>query len=79
MEVHTSGSKVLIATSGGVIAMALQKVLNFPDEHVISTNWMIHNSSVTRVRYGNDKVSLTQFNSLPHLEMKGMKHLITYR
>ncbi|MDG2140173.1 MAG: histidine phosphatase family protein [Gammaproteobacteria bacterium] len=79
MEKHTSGSRVLISTSGGVIAMALQKVLNFSDEHVISTNWMIHNSSVTRVRYGNDKVSLTQFNSLPHLEMKGMKHLITYR
>ncbi len=79
MEAHTSGSKVLISTSGGVIAMALQKVLNFPDEHVISTNWMIHNSSVTRVRYGNDKVSLTQFNSLPHMEMKDIKHLITYR
>ena len=79
MEKHTSGSKVLISTSGGVIAMALQKVLDFSDERVISINWMIHNSSVTRVRYGNDKVSLTQFNSLPHLEMKGMKHLITYR
>jgi len=40
---------------------------------------MVHNSSVTRVRYGNGKISLTQFNSLPHLEKKGMQHLVTYR
>ena len=74
-----NGSRTLISTSGGVIAMALQRVLGFPDEQVIATNWMVHNSSVTRVRYGNGKISLTQFNSLPHLEKKGMQHLVTYR
>ena len=79
MGKHTGGSRTLISTSGGVIAMALQRVLNFPDERVISTNWMIQNSSVTRVRYGNDKISLMQFNGLPHLGSKGMKHLVTYR
>lgn len=76
---HTSGSRVLVSTSGGVIAMALQRVLNFPDPQVIETNWMVHNSSVTRVRYGGGRVSMTQFNSLPHLEQEGMQHLITYR
>jgi broad specificity phosphatase PhoE len=79
MARHTGGSRVLISTSGGVIAMALQRVLGFPDEQVIATNWMVHNSSVTRVRYGNGKLSLTQFNSLPHLEKEGMQHLVTYR
>ena len=59
--------------------MALQRVLQFPDEKVISTNWMVHNSSVTRFKYGNGKVSLTQFNSLPHLEKNEFKHMITYR
>ena len=76
---HRSGSRILVSTSGGVIAMALQRVLNFSDERVISTNWMVHNSSVTRVRYGNDKISLMQFNSLPHLASIDMKHLVTYR
>ncbi len=79
MQKHTGGSRVLISTSGGVIAMALQRVLQFPDEQVITTNWMVHNSSVTRVRYGNGKISLTQFNSLPHLERDGLQHMITYR
>ena len=79
MSRHSSGSRTLISTSGGVIATALQRVLKFPDEQVIQTNWMVHNSSVTRIRYGNGKMSVTQFNSLPHLERKGMTDLITYR
>tara|TARA_B100000900_G_scaffold386085_1_gene376262 strand:+ start:174 stop:881 length:708 start_codon:yes stop_codon:yes gene_type:complete len=79
MEAHTGGSRVLVSTSGGVIATALQLVLGFSDQQVIATNWMVHNSSVTKVRYGGGRVSLTQFNSLPHLERRGRHHLITYR
>jgi broad specificity phosphatase PhoE len=79
MQRHSGGSRVLISTSGGVIAMALQRVLQFPDEQVITTNWMVQNSSVTRIKYGNGKVSLVQFNSLAHLEKEGMGHMITYR
>ena len=76
---HSGGSRVLISTSGGVIAMALQRVLQFPDDQVIKTNWMVNNSSVTRIRYGDGKISLSQFNSLPHLEKDGMQELVTYR
>lgn len=79
MERHQQGSRVLISTSGGVIAMALQRVLQFPDEHVITTNWMVHNSAVTRIRYGKDRLSLSQFNNLAHLEKDDLAHLITYR
>lgn len=79
MAQHGNGSRVLVSTSGGVIAMALQRVLQFPDAQVITTNWMVHNSSVTRIKYGNGKLSLTQFNNLPHLERPGLQHMITYR
>jgi broad specificity phosphatase PhoE len=79
MARHRSGSRVLVASSGGVIAMTLQRVLQFPDEHVISTNWMVHNSSVSRIKYGNGRVSLTQFNALPHLERSDRLELVTYR
>lgn len=79
MARHQKGSRVLISTSGGVIAMTLQRVLEMPDRHVISTNWMVHNSSVTRIKYGGGKMSLTQFNSLPHLEKVDLQQLITYR
>jgi broad specificity phosphatase PhoE len=79
MAAHPKSSRVLLATSGGVIAMALQRVLQFPDEHVISTNWMVHNSSVTRIRYSGDRLSLTQFNNLAHLEKNDLAHMVTYR
>lgn len=79
MQRHRDGSRVLISTSGGVIALALQRVLQFPDEQVISTNWMVHNSSVTRVKYGNGKLSLIQFNNIAHLERAELQHMITYR
>jgi len=79
MERHQSGSRVLIATSGGVIALALQRALGFPDEQVIATNWMVHNSSVSRIRYGNGRISLTMFNSLAHLERPDLRHMVTFR
>lgn len=79
MARHQNGSRVLISTSGGVIALALQRVLGFPDEQVIATNWMVHNSSVTRIRYGNGKISLTLFNNLAHLEKPDLRHMVTFR
>jgi len=79
MARHTGGSRILISTSGGVIALALQRALRFPDTEVIATNWMVHNSSVSRLRYGNGKISLTMFNSLAHLEKPERKHMVTFR
>ncbi|MCP5358451.1 MAG: histidine phosphatase family protein [Pseudomonadales bacterium] len=79
MARHTGGSRVLVATSGGVIALALQRVLGIPDEQTIATNWLVNNSAVTRIRYGGGRVSLSQFNSLPHLEGPALRDKITYR
>lgn len=79
MARHSGGDRVLISTSGGVIAMTLQRVLQFPDQTVISTNWVVRNSSVSRVKYEQGRVSLTQFNSLSHLERSGLQHMITYK
>ncbi len=79
MARHTGGSRVLVATSGGVIALALQRVLRHPDSAAIATNWMVHNSSVSRIRYGGGRISLMQFNALPHLDRPETQSMITYR
>ena len=76
---HCDGSNVLIATSGVVIAVSLQKVLQFSDRETINTNWMVNNSSVSRIRYGKGRFSLAQFNNLPHLERLEKQDMITYR
>lgn len=79
MQTHTRGSQVVISTSGGVIAVALQRALSLQDDQVIACNWMIHNSSVTRLVYSGDRVSMGAFNSLTHLETPELRSLITFR
>tara|TARA_R100001039_G_C1851170_1_gene111547 strand:+ start:536 stop:1243 length:708 start_codon:yes stop_codon:yes gene_type:complete len=79
MQRHKGGSRVLVSTSGGVIALALQRALQLPDNQVLATNWMVHNSSVTRLVYGRGKVSLASFNGLAHLEVPAWRDLITFR
>ncbi|MDO9478622.1 MAG: histidine phosphatase family protein [Pseudohongiella sp.] len=79
MQAHSGGARVLISTSGGVIALALQRALNLPDNQALATNWMVNNSSITRLVYGRGKVSLGCFNAVPHLETPHLKDLITFR
>lgn len=79
MQAHSGGARVLISTSGGVIALALQRALNLPDNQALATNWMVNNSSITRLVYGRGKVSLGCFNAVPHLETPQLKDLITFR
>lgn len=79
MLTHTSGSRVVVSTSGGVIAVALQRAMSLPDAQVIACNWMIHNSSVTRLVYSGDRVSMGAFNNLAHLETPQLRPLITFR
>ncbi len=79
MQTHDSGSRVLVSTSGGVIALALQHVLDLSDSQTIGINWVINNSSVTRIRYGAGRVSMSLFNGLAHLETPQHRELITYR
>jgi hypothetical protein len=39
----------------------------------------VHNASITRLIYNADKISLSMFNGLPHLDQAGRRQLITYR
>ena len=79
MADNAKGKKVVVATSGGVIALAVQSVLQIPDEQAINLNWMVYNSSVTRINYSGSRVSLSMFNSIPHLEQAHLADKITYR
>jgi broad specificity phosphatase PhoE len=79
MARHADDARVLVSTSGGVIALALQRALALPDAQVIATNWMVNNSSVTRLRHGDGQVTLSLFNGLAHLEKPGLREMITLR
>lgn len=79
MTRHRGGSRVVISTSGGVIALVLQYALELSDSQALAVNWMVNNSSVTRLVYGRERVSMSAFNSLAHLETPGGRELITFR
>jgi len=76
---NKKGRQVVVTTSGGVISLAVQSVLNIPDEHAISLNWMVFNSSITRIAFSGSRKSLSVFNAIPHLERQGFTDKITYR
>lgn len=63
-----SGARVLVVTSGGVMAAIAQQVLHAPADAAISLNLQIRNSSFCQFFFNRDAFHLASFNSDPHLD-----------
>jgi broad specificity phosphatase PhoE len=72
---HPRGARVVVFSSGGAIAVALQRVLGVSDLTALELNWTIRNCSITEVLYSRGRMNLSSFNGVPHLEGA----LVTYR
>jgi broad specificity phosphatase PhoE len=72
------GNDVLVATSGGPIAVICQQLLGMSDERALGLNEIIANTSVTRVLYSGTRQSLSVFNNYSHLEAEDSA-LVTFR
>ncbi|HEY0681691.1 MAG TPA: histidine phosphatase family protein [Steroidobacter sp.] len=70
---------LIVSTSGGVIGTIVAHVMGLSNHTGIELNWAVHNASITRLIYSADKVSLSMFNALPHLDRAELRELITYR
>ncbi|MDY6944838.1 MAG: histidine phosphatase family protein [Pseudomonadota bacterium] len=79
MRTEGRARTLLISTSGGVIGTMVAHVMGRSDHTGIELNWAVHNASITRLIYSADKVTLSMFNGLPHLDRAEARHLITYR
>lgn len=73
------GRRVLIFTSGGPIAVAVQFALDLTDAQTIRLGWQIANTAVTRFLYDDERLTLASFNGIPHLELQRDPEWITYR
>jgi len=60
---------VVVVSSGGPIATAVQLVLEAPARHALELNWRMRNSSVTELLFTKGRVTLDQFNAVPHLDV----------
>ncbi|WP_323847263.1 histidine phosphatase family protein [Microbulbifer magnicolonia] len=72
------GSKTLVVSSGGAIAMMVRQVLGAQAETVTKLNMQIKNTAVSRFFAGAGSISLHSFNHVPHLETEGRHDFITY-
>jgi broad specificity phosphatase PhoE len=70
------GERVAIVTSGGPIAVAMQRALNLSPQHTLQVSWMSPNCSWSEFLYSKEWFTLSAFNSHPHLNGAAM---LTYR
>jgi broad specificity phosphatase PhoE len=61
---------VVVVTSGGVISHLVTKLLGAPDSKMIEINLIVKNSSYTRIFFSGERISLSEFNSTPHLDIE---------
>lgn len=73
------GQNIAIYTSGGTITAALQLLTDMPATSAFELNWQIVNTSVSRLQYGRNKLSLAAFNGQAHLDLHQQADWITYR
>ena len=75
---ENNSKRVLVATSGGVIACAVGTALGLDARQVVRLNLQIQNASITRLFKGRDGWSLHSFNALPHMSCASRADKITY-
>jgi broad specificity phosphatase PhoE len=68
--------RVVVFTSGGVIAATVRKALDLAPQRTLELSWTSRNASYTEFLFSVDSFSLSSFNNHPHLEDE---ELLTYR
>jgi broad specificity phosphatase PhoE len=74
-----AGTSSIVFTSAGVIAAICQHIMELTDLKTAELSYMLMNSSVTRLLYQPDRISISVLNSVAHLEWFGDSSIITYR
>lgn len=77
-ERHHGRERVLLVTSGGVIAQLAQRALEVPDLRSVDLNIAIRNSAISEFVIYEGGVRLLGFNQLPHLAAPGERRLWTH-
>ncbi|TWI77280.1 broad specificity phosphatase PhoE [Desulfobotulus alkaliphilus] len=71
--------KILVVTSGGVIATCMHLFLKVPPKKAMDLSWQCMNASISIWISGEKDFRLHAWNHAPHLEICGRPEWITYR
>jgi broad specificity phosphatase PhoE len=74
---QSNHDSIAFFTSGGVVSTILQQVLGFDFTHTLQAIWQTRNSSVTTLKFENEKLALINYNTVSHLEYHADHSLIT--
>jgi len=77
-ERKASTKNIIVFTSGGAIASIIQHLWGLTDEHALKVNQQMVNSSVTKILFSDQRVSVDYINNYRHLELE-QGDWITYR
>ena len=69
-------SRIVVFTSGGVIAATVRIALDLSPQRTLELSWTARNASYTEFLVSGERFSLSSFNNHPHLEDE---ELLTYR
>jgi broad specificity phosphatase PhoE len=74
-----SGKTVALVTSGGPLSAVLKMALSLSDQETIQLSWQVRNASISTFKFNRDRLTLSSFNNVAHLEMNREPDLLTYR
>jgi broad specificity phosphatase PhoE len=70
------GERLAIFTSGGPIALVVQRALDLSSQNTLRVSWMAQNCSYSEFIFSSGRFTMSTFNSFPHLDDPSMQ---TYR
>ncbi len=70
--------RCLVVSSGGLISAFVGRVLGVAPAMMFALNMQIANSSYSRLVFSGDRIRLSSFNNLPHLQSSERQQLITF-
>ena len=68
LSASSRGERVAIFTSGGPIAVAMQRALHLSAESTLKVSWMSRNSSWSEFIYSGERFALSSFNCHAHID-----------
>lgn len=74
-----ASQRLVVFTSGGTISAIVRTLLDLPPARVVSLNWSLANSGVTKLFYSGQRLGLGYLNNYSHLERDRDPALVTYR
>ncbi|RMT84125.1 histidine phosphatase family protein [Pseudomonas viridiflava] len=79
IESAAANERIAVFTSGGTITALLHLITGMPAQQAFELNWHIVNTSLHKLGFRGNEVTLASFNSYTHLQLLKAPELITYR